>query len=250
MALIFDIETIGVDFDNLDEITQHSLTRWIKREAAGDEGKYNVMLADLKEGLGFSPLTGEIVALGVFDTDRKKGTVYFSTSSASLADTADEQSPAKEECEEWTSGNFIFKPKTEKEMLESFWQGARNYHEFVSFNGRSFDAPFLMLRSAVHQVKPTINLMSNRYLRRDYLGIRHIDLLDQLSFYGAVRRKGNLHLYCRMLDIKSPKTAGITGDDIGRLFKEKKYKEIAEYNSWDLIATGELYKIWQEYIRN
>ncbi len=249
MALVFDIETIGVDFDNLDEITQHSLTRWIKREAAGDEGKYNVMLADLKEGLGFSPLTGEIVALGVFDTDREKGTVYFSTSSASLADTADEQSSVKEKYEEWTSGNFIFKPKTEKEMLENFWQGAKNYHEFVSFNGRSFDAPFLMLRSAVHQIKPTINLMSDRYLRREYLGIRHIDLLDQLSFYGAVRRKGNLHLYCRMFDIKSPKTAGITGDDIGRLFKEKKYKEIAEYNSWDLIATGELYKAWQEYIK-
>ncbi len=250
MALIFDIETIGVDFDNLDEITRRSLTRWIKREAAGDEGKYNVMLTDLKEGLGFSPLTGEIVALGVYDTDRERGTVYFSTNSAGLADKANEQPSVKEEYKEWIDGNFIFKPKTEKEMLESFWQGAENYHEFVSFNGRSFDAPFLMLRSAVNKVKPTVNLMSSRYLRRDYLGIRHIDLLDQFSFYGAVRRKGNLHLYCRVFGIKSPKSAGITGDDVGRLFKEKKYKEIAEYNSWDLIATGELYKIWREYIRN
>lgn len=249
MALIFDIETIGIDFDNLDEVTQRSLTRWIKREAAGDEGKFNVMLTDLKEGLGFSPLTGEIVALGVFDTDREKGTVYFSISSTSLADTADEQSPVKGEYEEWTAGNFIFKPKTEKEMLESFWPGAKNYHEFVSFNGRSFDIPFLMLRSVVHQVKPTVNLMSNRYLRYEYTGVKHIDLLDQFSFYGAVRRKGNLHLYCQAFGIKSPKTAGITGDDIGRLFKEKKYKEIAEYNSWDLLATWELYKIWQEYIK-
>ena len=29
--LIFDIETIGVDFDALDETTQDSLTRWIKK---------------------------------------------------------------------------------------------------------------------------------------------------------------------------------------------------------------------------
>ena len=235
MALIFDIETIGVDFDSLDEITRHSLTRWIKREAAGDEGKYNVMLTDLKEGLGFSPLTGEIVSVGVFDTKNDKGVVYY-------------QAPGKEE-QENQEENFIFKPKTEKEMLESFWQGARNYKEFVSFNGRSFDVPFLMLRSAVCRIKPTIDLMSNRYLRYEYAGVRHIDLLDQLSFYGAVRRKGNLHLYCQALGIKSPKTEGITGDDVGRLFKEERYKDIARYNGWDLIATRELYKIWQEYIK-
>lgn len=234
MALIFDIETIGVDFDNLDKPTQDSLTRWIKREAGEDQGKYNVMLKDLKEGLGFSPLTGEIVAIGVYDTARDKGTVYF-------------QSP-EAEAEEYSKANFTFKPRTEAEMLGDFWQGAKNYNEFVSFNGRSFDVPFMLIRSAVHKVKPTVNLMFNRYLSSQY-GPKHIDLLDQLSFYGAVRRKGNLHLYCQALGIKSPKAAGITGDDVGGLFKDKEYKKIAEYNSWDLIATAELYEVWKEYIQ-
>ena len=77
MSLVFDIETIGANFDDFDEPTQNSLTRWIKREAGEDEGKYNVMLKDLKEGLGFSPLTGEIVAIGVYDTLVQKGVVYF-----------------------------------------------------------------------------------------------------------------------------------------------------------------------------
>jgi uncharacterized protein YprB with RNaseH-like and TPR domain len=235
MALIFDIETIGIDFDSLDEITRHSLTRWIKREAAGDDGKYNVMLTDLKEGLGFSPLTGKIVSIGVLDSNNNKGVVYFQAPNTRV--------------EEYSQNNYIYKPKTEKEMLVSFWQGAKKYQEFVSFNGRSFDVPFLILRSAVHQIKPTIDLMSNRYLRYEYAGVKHIDLLDQLSFYGAVRRKGNLHLYCQALGIKSPKTEGITGDDVGRLFKEKRYKDIAQYNGWDLKATFELYKIWQEYIK-
>lgn len=235
MALVFDIETIGVDFDSLDEATQHSLTRWIKRQAGDDEGKYNALLTDLKEGLGFSPLTGEIVAIGVFDTERNKGVVYF-------------QAPDKEE-KEYADDNFIFKPQTEKEMLKAFWQGVQRYNEFVSFNGRMFDVPWLMIRSAVHRIKPTRNLMSNRYLRYQAEGVKHIDLQDQLAFYGAVRRRGNLHLYCQAFGIKSPKGEGITGDDVGRLFKEKKYKEIAEYNSWDLIATGELYKIWRQYIQ-
>ncbi len=249
MALIFDIETIGVDFDKLDEITQHSLTRWIKREAGDDQGKYNVMLTDLKEGLGFSPLTGEIVALGILDDERNKGVVYYSTSSAGLADMADKQSPIEEEHKEWTSGNFTFKPRTEAEMLKDFWKGAEQYNEFVSFNGRSFDVPFMLIRSAKHKIKPTKDLMSNRYLRSQYFNAKHIDLLDQLAFYGAVRRKGNLHLYCQAFDIKSPKAEGVTGDDVGRLFQEKKYKEIAEYNSWDLIATCELYKRWRDYIK-
>jgi len=233
MALVFDIETIGADFDNLDKASQHSLTRWIKRQAGDDKGKYNALLADVKEGLGFSPLTGEIVAIGVYDTIKVKGVVYYQ---------------APEETNEWELGNFVFKPKTEKEMLKSFWQGVSQYKEFVSFNGRSFDAPWLMIRSAVHKIKPTVNLMFNRYLRSQF-GIRHIDLLDQLSFYGAVRRKGSLHLYCQVFNIKSPKAGGVTGDDVKQLFKEKKYKKIAEYNSWDLIATAELYERWVKYIK-
>jgi len=240
MSLIFDIETIGEDWEDINSQTQDSLTRWIKREAGEEEGKYNVMLTDLKEGLGFSPLTGEIVAIGIYDDEKDKGVVYFSASSV------DKQ--PDEEMKEWVDGKFTFKPKTEKEMLADFWQGAKNYGELVSFNGRSFDVPFLLIRSAVHKIKPTINLMSNRYLGSQY-GVRHIDLLDQLSFYGAVRRKGNLHLYCRAFSIKSPKAGGITGDDVGRLFKNGGYKKIAEYNSWDLIATAELYKIWKEYIQ-
>jgi len=233
MALVFDIETIGDDFDSLDEASQHSLTRWIKRQAGDDLGKYNALLADVKEGLGFSPLTGEIVALGLYDTIVNKGVVYYQAPNSDIGEEKD--------------GNFIFKPRTEKEMLLGFWQGASKYKEFVSFNGRSFDSPWLMIRSAVHKIKPTVNLMFNRYLSSQY-GPRHIDLLDQLSFYGAVRRRGNLHLYCKVFGITSPKAGGVTGDDVNRLFSEKEYKRIAEYNSWDLIATAELYERWKKYI--
>ena len=235
MALIFDIETVGADFNSLDETTRESLTRWIRREAGDDREKYNVLLADLKEGLGFSPLTGEIVAVGVLDTEKNKGVVYFQAPDSLI--------------EEYRDANFTFKPKTEAEMLAAFWLGAKRYTEFVSFNGRSFDVPFLLLRSAAHKIKPTVDLMSNRYLGSQYYRAKHIDLLDQLSFYGAVRRKGNLHLYCRALGIHSPKAGGITGDDVGRLFKEKQYKEIADYNSWDVVATAELYERWKEYIK-
>ena len=145
-------------------------------------------------------------------------------------------------------GDVIYKQMTEEEMLIHFWEGVKHYQEFVSFNGRAFDVPFLMVRSAVHRIKPTKNLLTNRYLTSQRAGARHIDLLDQLSFYGAVRRKGNLHLWCRAFGIESPKGQGVTGDDVGRLFAEKKFLDIARYNAGDLRATHDLYEYWRDYI--
>lgn len=231
--LIFDIETIGENFDELDITTQEALIRWIKKESSNEED-YRIALEDLKNGLGFSPLTGQIVAIGVLDYNLNKGVVYF-------------QSPGQNIGESEENG-IIFKPMAEKEMLENFWLGAQKYQEFISFNGRGFDVPFLMIRSAVHGIRPTKDLMRGRYLYQQLNEAKHIDLLDQLTFYGAVRRKGSLHLWSRAFGITSPKAQGVTGDDVGRLFKEGKFLEIAKYNVGDLLATRELYKRYKNYI--
>ena len=74
--LVIDIETIGEDFDALDKATQENITRWIKRES-GSEEEYKIALEDLKNGLGFSPLTGEIVAIGALDYHKNEGAVYY-----------------------------------------------------------------------------------------------------------------------------------------------------------------------------
>lgn len=232
--LVLDIETIGHDFDSFDETTQESLTRWIKKESNSEE-EYKIALEDMKNGLGFSPLTGEIVAIGVLDCEKNHGAVYF-------------QAPG-EDIKESEENGIKFKPLTEKDMLIHFWEGAKKYDEFISFNGRAFDAPFLIIRSAYHKVRPSENLMSNRYLESQRHGVKHVDLLDQLNFYGAVRKKGNLHLWSRLFGIKSPKEEGVTGDDVGKLFKEKKFLDIARYNVRDLYATKELYEYWDKYIR-
>ena len=232
--LIFDIETIGENFDELDQPTQEVLTKWIKKDSESEE-EYAQALEELKSGLGFSPLTGQIVAIGVLDYDKNQGVVYF-------------QAPG-ENLKEFQEDNITFKPSTEKEMLENFWKGAEKYNEFITFNGRGFDAPFLAVRSAVHKIKTTKDLMFNRYLNSQKFGATHIDLFDQLTFYGATRRKGGLHLWCRAFGITSPKAQGVTGDDVAQLFKEKKYKEIARYNVGDLAATKELYDYWKNYIK-
>lgn len=74
--LVFDIETVGENFDELDHITQENLTRWIRKEAI-DDADYKNAIDDLKNGLGFSPLTGQIVAIGMLDHHKQEGAVYY-----------------------------------------------------------------------------------------------------------------------------------------------------------------------------
>src|SRR5436189_193261 len=147
--LIFDIETIGEDFDTLDETTQDVLTRWLKNTSHTDT-EYEAALKDLKAGLGFSPLTGQIVAIGVIDGQKDQGCIYFQAPGEKIAD--------------FEENNIKYRCMTEKEMLQKFWELASRYDEFVTFNGRSFDVPFLVVRSAVNKVKPTKDLLANRYM--------------------------------------------------------------------------------------
>jgi len=234
MALVFDIETVGESWDSLDETTRENLSWWI-RESARDREAYEYEMKELKEGMGLSPLTGYIVAIGVYDTEKEKGAVYFCAPGQKLKESEED--------------GISYKPMGEKEMLEQFWKVANVCSEFISFNGRSFDAPFILIRSMVHGVKPTKDLMSNRYLSLQR-GATHIDLMDQLTFYGAARFRGkSLHLFCRALGIESPKGKGVTGDDVAALYANGKYLDIARYNAGDLRATAALYDRWKEVVR-
>lgn len=218
--LIFDIETVGVDFESLDEKSQ----------------EYFLHLADspekedmAKRSLSFYPQTGQIVAIGILNPDTDRGAVYFQTPGESFEKSEDAQA------------QYVPFP-SEKELLKEFWNVAQFYDQFITFNGRTFDNPYIMIRSAILKVKPTKNLMPNRYYDS------HIDLLDRLTFFGAVQRKMSLHMWCQAFGIKSPKADGVTGDDVGFLFKNRKYLEIAKYCFGDLRATGELLNYWEKYI--
>lgn len=225
-TLIFDIETIGTEFEKLDEFSQKYITQWAESEEEVEEAKNR---------LGFSPLTGEIIAIGILNPDTKKGAIYLRTDNQQLTTSNLEE-------------GIVIENGNEKEILQKFWETAKHYNNFVSFNGRAFDVPFLMIRSAILGVKPSKNLMTNRYLESQSERAVHVDLLDQLTFYGAVRKKFPLHFWTKAFGIKSPKEEGITGDNIGEFFKNKRYLEIAKYNLGDLKATKELYEKWKSYL--
>ncbi|MEX0877964.1 MAG: ribonuclease H-like domain-containing protein [Candidatus Spechtbacterales bacterium] len=230
--LVLDIETVGKPYDEFDEKSKEIFNEWAERESRTEED-LEKSLESVKEGFPFSPFLGEIVSVAILDGD-DNGAVYF-------------QAP-DEDMEDWEDEGVKYRVGTEAEILERFWDVASHYDCFITFNGRGFDIPYLMIRSAVHGIKPTQNLLSNRYLPLQR-GAKHIDLQDQLTFYGAMFRKPKLHFAAQAFGIESPKREGeIEGKDVPKAFHDKRYKEIAQYNYYDVIATRELYRKWDEYL--
>jgi len=229
--IVFDIETIGVDFESLQQDEQDYILKY-----AEDEKKAKAT----KEKLGLWPFTGEIVAVCLFNPDTQRGKTYFRAPASAQGLRRGEPS---QKIKPFVEENIEYETMEEKEILTKFWEHIKNYKQFITFNGRGFDCPYIMLRSAVLKVKPTANLMPYRYDPS-----AHIDLLDQLTFYGAFR-KFSLDFYCRAFKLDNQKIEGVSGDKIQQYFKDGKFLEIARYCSADVKATAELYERWIKYIK-
>jgi DNA polymerase elongation subunit (family B) len=218
--VVLDIETLGQPFESFDKVQQEYLLKF----AATEEER-----ADAIQKLSLYPMTAQIIAIGLLNPDTERGKVLFQSDQPVNSVSAD--------------GKIQFLSGSESEILQHFWEDIPKYSQFVTFNGRGFDCPFLMLRSAILKIRPTRNLMPYRYDSS-----AHCDLLEQLTFYGA-SRKFSLDFICKSFGIESPKSHGVTGLDLGRLSAEGKFMEIAEYCLGDVKATAELFRRWDGFLK-
>ncbi len=226
-ALIFDIETSGLPKSNFDDKTLELIEKKMEKREGG---------SDIEESFGLSPFTGQVVAIGTVDSETNRGAVYYLEPSGK---TDDEE-----------ANGIVFRAfKTEAELLKKFWELAARYDVFVTYNGRSFDVPFLNIRSAINKIKPSKDLMEGRYLYQQRKA-SHVDIYDQLTYYGGMRfaTGGSLHMACQAFGINTPKEDGIDGSQVLKMFTDKRYKEIAEYNARDIQATKELYSFWRQFL--
>jgi DNA polymerase elongation subunit (family B) len=223
--IVFDIESCAYPFESLAENQREYLLRYADKEP--DPEKRQMMIDDAVRYTSLYPYTSKCIVIGIYDVEKEKSYVYYES----------------QKKEDWTSedGKVQYKGLSEKEMLESFWRIAKGVDQFITFNGRNFDVPFLMMRSAMLNVKVTKNLMGYRY------GEEHIDLLEQFTFYGQTR-KFNLDFYCQSFGIESPKSKDISGMEVKNLYEAGRIKDIAVYCSKDIYATYQLYKIWEQYL--
>lgn len=228
-TLIVDIETKAEEWSDLPGISRAALTHWIDKGSFSEVEKQQKR-ADILTKLSLSPFTARIISLAVFDVERRTGAVYFS------ADTPQQT---------FTIDGFVCKQRTEKEILEDFWEGALSYDIFVTFNGRSFTLPFLYHRSIVQGVKPTTEIAKERYVNKQTMPY-HVDLLDEFSLHGSLAHRPSLQLLSGAYGIDNASILG--GEEIELAFREGRFRTIAEKNAGDVQAISQLYERWKEYL--
>lgn len=123
----------------------------------------------------------------------------------------------------------------EKEMLEKFWELAKDAHLFIGHNVMEFDLRFIYKRSVIHGVKPSRDLNFTRY-RSDPI----FDTMKEWEKWGS--QGCSLHRLSLALGLASPKEEGIDGSKVYDYYLENRTDEIIEYCKRDVEATRKVYK--------
>ncbi|MFN2384930.1 MAG: ribonuclease H-like domain-containing protein [Thermoanaerobaculia bacterium] len=213
-SVVFDIETVGSGWEDLDDAQRTYLAKYVRT----DEDRQK-----LPEDLALWPFTARIIALAMLNPDSGRGKVWYESRDGRREETS-------------ADGLFQFIGDSESAFLVEFWNAIARFHRFISFNGRCFDGPILMLRSAALGIPVSKNLAGYRYSVRP-----HTDLLDVISFFGA-SRKWNLDFACKAFGIESPKEHGMDGYSVGPYYRAGRVREIAQYCRRDVEATARLYQ--------
>jgi DNA polymerase elongation subunit (family B) len=217
-TVVFDIEVAGFPWEEVDEITRGYL---LQRERT-PEGR-----DALPERTALFPGLGKVIAIGLWLVAEDRGLLLL------------EGKPQGKEPREWENvpRSQIFRG-SEEEILEKFWEvvtKGRPEPRLVSYNGRGYDGPILMLRSAQLGIRCARELVPYRY----DIG-QHCDLKDVLQLFGAWRDGYSLDYWCRRFDVESPK-GSIDGSQVARAYRDGRIEDIGEYCLRDVRATGELY---------
>jgi len=215
--LVIDIETVGIPWEELDPYVREYL---IKGLSDGDA-------EETRRAGGLSPFRGRIVAIGVIRLDDGRSCAMYEVPGQTELRTE------KVNARTYISGS-------EKQILEKFWQFFDDDSRFISFNGRQFDGPFLMIRSAIHGVVPKRDLVGYRYGYHP-----NCDLREALNFFGTTNSrqfKFNLDLACKTFGVTTSKSEGIDGRSVETWYRAGRHREIADYCLEDVRATAQLYE--------
>ncbi len=215
--LVIDIETVGIPWEEHDPYVREYLIKGQTEDGA----------EETKRAGGLSPFRGKIVAIGVIRIDDGRSCALY-------------EMPGQTDVRVERSGQRTYVSGTEKQILEKFWDWFDNDSRFITFNGRQFDGPFLMIRSAVNGVIPKRDLVGYRYQMHP-----NCDLREALNFYGTTNSrqfKFNLDLACKVFGVTTSKREGVDGRSVESWYRAGLHREIADYCLEDVRATLELYE--------
>ncbi|QWU80443.1 polysaccharide biosynthesis protein [Campylobacter novaezeelandiae] len=128
----------------------------------------------------------------------------------------------------------------EQSMIANFFKFIDKYEpKLVSFNGKNYDMPLLVLRALKYNIKAntyldTITDKWNNYKTR-FSENKHCDLFEAFGSYRGLK----LDLICAMVNL--PGKYEIHGNEVLELFYENKLEKIHEYCESDTLNTFMLF---------
>lgn len=187
-----------------------------------DQDKIDAYVANAKiealDKLALSPLTGRIILIGMlFDKNPEL---------ANATEYAINMKPV------W----YVPLQGEEEEILEKFWMLSSKHlfqdANLLSFNGKAFDLPFIMNRSAIKKVKPPRKMQMTDYLSK----YRHTPHFDLFNWFGS----GSLVEWSYRLGISD--SLQRDGHKIGTWYETGQMQLIIDKNIIDVAQTTTIYQ--------
>jgi DNA polymerase elongation subunit (family B) len=194
----FDIETMP-DVEQINNLPEPEVATGNIKDPEKIAARIAAAKKEQISKMALSPLTGEIASAAFFSTERQD--VVFG----------------------------------ELEILEATWQHIMNGNKLVTFNGKSFDVPFIFKRGIIHGLKWATIPNMKRYTDK-YKAMQHIDVMEEWCAFGErikLSTLSQLLLGQTKLDFDFAETPELLKTEEGRA-------KIAEYNTQDAYLTYRL----------
>jgi predicted PolB exonuclease-like 3'-5' exonuclease len=122
-----------------------------------------------------------------------------------------------------------------REMVRDFWQGWSHYRsKLVTFNGRGFDLPLLEIAAYRYGIAAT-NHFRRASASRHRFNDGHVDLMEFITNFGAIRMTGGLNLLSKLLG--KPGKMEVSGSQVYGMYRQGQLQEINDYCSFDVLDT-------------
>jgi predicted PolB exonuclease-like 3'-5' exonuclease len=129
----------------------------------------------------------------------------------------------------------------EPELLRHFWDLMESSRgRVVTFNGRTFDLPFLVLRSLSRGIEPSVSSDVVRAWTQRYRVNPHCDVRDLLTNWDSFA-SGTLAEWCAFVGVPHDEKVG-AGGDIYDMHRNNNHAGIAAKCKADVRSTAELYQ--------
>lgn len=207
-TLTFDIETIPQGNSELSVTQKEEIERKVMK-ALDKEPKADPIALKNKI-MGTSPYFGKIICLGVH-----------------LSSDFNQE------------GESDVLIGSEEKILKDFWNIVKNRNIlYVSYNGLSFDVPFIIKRAMRFNMKPS----DRNFLKtRRYASSPHYDVKEVISDWDRFAAP-TLKLACDLVGIPSPKEGEVKAEGVYEAFLAGEIDKIAAYCERDVVATYKLYQ--------